>query len=73
MLDVFDTAAVIAKKLTQGRFAFDKWLTPDVFAVDHQQVEGCGDRVTIVKATVKQIELHSFLSIETDHLRIDDG
>jgi hypothetical protein len=72
MLHVLNTALGAFEQLTQRSLALGEWFAVQVVAVEHQQIKSASHRSMIHNPAVKRVELCGAISIEPDHLCIDD-
>ena len=59
MLDVLNAAFGASEQLAQRRLAAGKWFAPQIVAIEHQQIEGTGDRCVIHDPAVQCVELRN--------------
>ena len=70
MFDVLDAVKGSQQKFAERQLARTQWLTPQIVALDHQQIECTSDGKVIGSAAMQGVEIWNACVVKTDHLGI---
>jgi hypothetical protein len=73
MFDVLNAATGTLKQFAKDSFALGKRLSPNVFSVVHQKIEGEGNRRPVIDPAMQCIELRNAVRIEPNNFSIENG